>query len=479
MVEIWALLGLLVYFIVLLWAVSRQRKMKDANDFFFAGRRLPYWALSITFVASWWGAGSALSTADLAYSDGMGAFCYYGLPVLLSTFLMILGAGIIRKVGWLTQGDMMKARYSALVAKSLSVMVVAFMVMNAAAQMVGIGKFFGTYLGLSYHGAIVVGVLIVLVYSMMGGFSAVVLTDVIQFVLLTLAALVVLGYGWMAAGGWAGISGHAVAVGRPELLNMFADLPQYAAYIITFAGAWTIQANVWQRISAARHEKDARRMAVMSFFAYIPLYMVVVLTGMAAFVLYDKLPSGGVIVAITKDYMSAGVAALVFIGISAAIMSTMDSLINTGAMTLVLDFKRWEDGKKVMRLSRVATLGITLVAYVIAAYLPSILQISWLASDLITSCILVPLVMGFVWKRGTAQGALASILGGSGWCIYNFLLFAGCNLPKCWEGQSVQQVAMGLGLSLVLYVGGSWMSKAQEENYERLRGECAEGMKEE
>ena len=86
-----SLVGLLIYFAVLLLAVLREKKNRTVLDYFFAGRSLPFWALSITFVASWWGAGSALSTADLAYEDGLGAFWYYGVPVLLSSFLMIVG----------------------------------------------------------------------------------------------------------------------------------------------------------------------------------------------------------------------------------------------------------------------------------------------------------------------------------------------------------------------------------------------------
>ena len=142
--KLFSLIGLLLYFAALLIAVTREKKNRTVLDYFFAGRSLPYWALSITFIASWWGAGSAISTADLAYEDGLGAFWYYGVPVLLSTFLMILSAGGIRRVGYLTQGRMMEARYSALTAKILSFLVLIFMVFNAASQMVGIGDFFGT-----------------------------------------------------------------------------------------------------------------------------------------------------------------------------------------------------------------------------------------------------------------------------------------------------------------------------------------------
>lgn len=97
-----SLIGLVLYFAILLLVVLKEKKNSDVEDYFFAGRSLPFWALSITFIASWWGGGSALSTADLAFADGMGAFWYYGEPVLVATLLMGLGARAIRSVGYLT-----------------------------------------------------------------------------------------------------------------------------------------------------------------------------------------------------------------------------------------------------------------------------------------------------------------------------------------------------------------------------------------
>ena len=55
--QITSLIGLLVYFAVLLFAVSKDKANQNVLDYFFAGRSLPFWALSITFIASWWGAG--------------------------------------------------------------------------------------------------------------------------------------------------------------------------------------------------------------------------------------------------------------------------------------------------------------------------------------------------------------------------------------------------------------------------------------
>lgn len=451
--KIFSLIGLLLYFVLLLFAVAKEKKNHTVLDYFFAGRSLPYWALSITFIASWWGAGSALSTADLAYEDGLGAFWYYGVPVLLSTFLMILCAGAIRRVGYLTQGRMMEARYSKATAKFLSLLVLIFMVFNAASQMVGIGDFFGSYLGLSYETAVLVGTLIVLIYSMFGGFRGVVLTDIIQFVLLLISALVVFIVGFKEAGGLEGIHTAVYAAGRPDFLNMGAGASKYSMYVITFGCAWMIQANVWQRISAARSDRDAHKMTIMSFFAYIPLYLMVVFTGMAGFVLYPKLPKGGVVTAIVLDYLNPVLGALVFIGISAAIMSTMDSLINTASMTLMLDLlPTHEDEKKQLSRSRLTTLGVTAVALLISLGIRSILQISWMASDIITTGVFVPLVMGFFWRRGNTYGALSSLGVGFVYCLYNLAISFGLPLPSFWEPQSAQQVILGVGLSFVVYV---------------------------
>lgn len=447
-VKAFSLFGLLLYFAVLLFAVAREKKNRSVLDYFFAGRSLPFLALSITFIASWWGAGSALSTADLAYSDGLGAFWYYGVPVLLSTFLMILCSAGIRRVAYLTQGSMMKARYSKKTAGFLSVIILIFMIFNAASQMVGVGDFFGSYLGISYEWAVLLGTFIVLIYSMFGGFRGVVLTDIIQFVLLLISAIIVFIVGYTKAGGLGGISEAAASLGKTGYLDIGTGASKYSVFVITFGCSWMIQANVWQRISAARSDKDARKMTVMSFFAYIPLYMIVVLTGMSGLVLYPELPKGGVVTAIVTDFMSPLLAALVFIGISAAIMSTMDSLINTASMTLILDLLPAQpDEEKQLARSRMATLAVSAAALLISLCIRSILQVSWMASDVLTTGAFVPLVMGFFWRRGTSKGAMASMITGFIYSLYNLAIGFGLTLPSFWAPQSAQQVIMGVGIS--------------------------------
>lgn len=459
-----SLAGLILYFIILIIAVTREKKNQNTLDYFFGGRTLPFWALSITFIASWWGAGSALSTADLAYEDGLGAFWYYGVPVLISTFLMIIISKSIRRVGFLTQGKMMKSRYSKTTSILLSILIVIFMTFTASTQMVGIGDFFGTYLGMSYESGIFIGTGIVLIYSMFGGFRGVVLTDIIQFVLLAVSAFAVFVIAMSHAGGFEGIAKAAEIKGKTDFMSFTAGAGKYLMYVITFGCAWMIQANVWQRISAAKNNKDAKKMTIMSFFAYIPLYLIVVFTGMAGMVLFKTKPEGGIVTAVVTNYMPPVIGAIVFIGISAAIMSTMDSLINTAAMTLTLDLKKESNNhKRNLFFSRMATFGVTIIALIIALRIRSILDISRIASDIITTGLFIPLTAGFIWRRGNTTGAIASIIAGFSYSSYNFLIEFGVNLPHFWTTKSAMQIIIGIIISTASYILFSLLSKPEYE----------------
>lgn len=186
------------------------------------------------------------------------------------------------------------------------------------------------------------------------------------------------------------------------------------------------------------------------------------------------MPAGGVVAAIVTDYMPPVFGSIVFVGISAAIMSTMDSLINTGAMTLAIDLNTKQSSeKKRLLFSKISTLMVTGAALIISLFIRSFLQISWIASDIITTGVFVPLVAGFIWRRGNSKGALASMLFGLVYCLYNLLISFGTKLPSFWEKQSALQVILGIGLSLAIYATVSLCTKPEYEkadSFIRLAG---------
>lgn len=74
-------------------------KSRNSEDYFLASRKLPAWLLAVTFIASWWGGGSAIDLVDHAHQNGLSSFWFYGVPVLIATALMYLFAKGIRNIG--------------------------------------------------------------------------------------------------------------------------------------------------------------------------------------------------------------------------------------------------------------------------------------------------------------------------------------------------------------------------------------------
>ena len=138
---------LLIYFAIILSSVLKSKSSQNLEDYFLAGRQLPFWALAVTFIASWWGAGSAVETADNAFKEGFSAFWIYGMPVLFATLLMFIFAKAIRRIGTITQPQLLEERYGKKAALILSFLIFIYMTFNAAAQGVGIGIFFEAFLG--------------------------------------------------------------------------------------------------------------------------------------------------------------------------------------------------------------------------------------------------------------------------------------------------------------------------------------------
>ncbi len=141
---------LVVYIAVVTIIGYLNRKSSSEEDFFLASRQLPAWLLAITFIASWWGGGSAIDLVDHANRDGLSTFWIYGVPVLLSTALMFIFSGGIRRISTLSQPEIMARRYDDRSAFMLTLFIIIFMVIGSAVQVIVVGQFFESFFGVSY-----------------------------------------------------------------------------------------------------------------------------------------------------------------------------------------------------------------------------------------------------------------------------------------------------------------------------------------
>lgn len=467
------ILILAFYVLVIIGVGLWNRRSENAEDYFLASRKLPAWLLAISFIASWWGGGSAIDLVDHAHKNGLSSFWIYGVPVLIATALMFLFAKGIRNVGTISQPQLMNQRYNNTVSLLLTVFIIIFMIIASAVQVIVIGRFFTAFFDMSYSSGAILGTLIVLTYSLFGGFKGVVLTDLVQFTFFLFTGVFLFYLAYTKAGSMEAVKETAAINNKVGYTSFFSNVSDNLAYVITFGTSWMIQANIWQRISAARKAVDANKMMIFSFFAFIPLYLMVTYTGMFASVFYDSVPEGGIVPNMINNISNPFISSLLFVGLCSAIMSTMDSLINTGALSLTVDiYKKYIkpdlSAEKSVRIARISTFIMAAIALFIGLKIQSVLTISWIGSDFLTSGAFVPLVLGFLWARGTSIAATVSMLFGLLFSTYNLLVALGVNLPIAWEIASAKQALLGLSISLFLYIIISLFTKEDKEKSQKF-----------
>jgi SSS family solute:Na+ symporter len=221
---------------VLAAGLSARRRMRGFEDFFLASRRVsgPWTAISLT--ASWFGATSILVTTDEAFRVGPAALWLVGLPAIVSILILFALAGRLRGLPALSLAELAGMRYGRVVGALASVLLVWYMILLAASQMVALGRFLGPFVNRPYIECLAAATVVVLVYSLAGGLRSVVATDVIQCALLAagLTGLVVFLAGKVGAGGGPGI--RAALEAGPGWLSGF---PESGLVFLSFTLAWT------------------------------------------------------------------------------------------------------------------------------------------------------------------------------------------------------------------------------------------------
>lgn len=476
--KVWAIISVLIYFAVLLFISMRNNKHESKEDFFLAGRKFPHWALALTFVASWFGGSSAIISVDAAYKQGVSAWWILGSPSVLSVIILLFFAKAIRKVGSISQNEIMEKRYNKTAGIIVCIVVIWYMITFASSQMVAIGKFFSGIFDINYVAGIIFASVIVMIYSAVGGFRAVVLTDIIQFGFLAAGLLITVAVVFSQVG-WENIQNAVTLQQNEEYFNFFSHFWSNFIYLLSFGLAWVISADAWQRVASTRNVNEAKKMTVGVIFYFIPLYALVTVAGVVAGALYAEMPKGGIVAALIYDYMPTFLGNIVFLGIAAAIMSTMSTAINTGSLYMTDFYNRYinpnASEKLLVRAGIYSTFIISIVGIIISVRIPDALHVLWMSSDILTSAVFIPLLASFVWRRATSEGAVASLIVGSAFVLYNFFIDLGVPLPRFWPSGS-ERILVGLLLGILSFVIVSYLTKPDKERIDQFM-ELAKGKK--
>ncbi|KAA5831376.1 sodium:solute symporter [Saccharopolyspora hirsuta] len=450
------------------WVGMRLARTK--SDYLVAGRRLGWFMYSGTMSAIVLGGASTIGGIGLGYTHGIsGAW----LVLTIGLGILALHAFFARRLVKLrvyTVSEMLDLRYGGSSTVIAGVVMWGYTLMLTVTSTLSFATVFHVLFGVSSAIGIAIGGSIVVLYSVLGGMWSITLTDIAQFVIKTIGILLVLlPMSLVAVGGFDGLAQRV----PPDFLDPTSiGGATIITYVLTYGFGLLIGQDIWQRVFTARSPRVATGGGLVSG-AYCLVYgFAGALIGTAAKVLYPNLGNADdAFATVVANLLPTGVRGLVLAAALSALMSTSSgALIACSTVTTTDILGRLRDKPADIRTNRITTLVLGLLAIVVAMAVNDVVSALTVAYNILVGGLLVAILGGLVWKRGTRAGALASMVVGSVVVIVSMAVHGLlANEP----------IYYGLGASLVCYVVVSLLTPRTDPAVlemwnERLSGADAE-----
>lgn len=480
----------LVLFLILALAVSLvvRRRTRVAGggfvkEYFIGNRALGGFVLAMTTIATYGSVSSFVGGPGQAWLVGWG-WVYMAVVQVTALVLLygILGkkmALVSRKLDAVTVIDVIRARYSSNALANVSaVVVVLFFAATMVAQFVGGAKLFEAVTGYSYLvGLVLFGVAVVL-FTTIGGFRGVAVTDAICGVAM-LIGIFVLAAGILAAGGGYENIMDTIRTNRPEMLEPFGGGSMPASLYFTqwlLVGIFTFvlpQSAV--RCMGFKNTKALHGAMIMGT-VIIGLMMIGVtsLGVLSAGVLTGDLASYGgsvdnIIPQAIAQTLPPWLAGVAIIGPIAASISTVSSLLIASSSAIIKDVYlhhcessgKKPTERKIARSSQAVTLCVGAIVFVLAIVPPDVIwKINMFAFGGLETAFFWVLVCGLFWKRAGKWGALLSMIGGTAsYCLCMALGF---------KVMGLHQIVIGITVAGALMMAGSLLGRRDAAEEQRM-----------
>ena len=452
MAQVGMIISIVVYLAAMVYVgyyFSKKGSGDSAGEFYLGGRKLGPLVAAMSAEASDMSSWLLMGLPGVAYLTGVADAGWTAIGLGVGTYLnwLIVAKRVRRysiKCNAITIPDFFSRRYrdeKNILMCIAAIVILIFFIPYTASGFKAVGTLFNSLFGVNYHVAMILGALVIIGYTVMGGFMAVSTTDLIQSIVMTVALVIIVFFGAHMAGGWDAVAENAQALSGYLSMTAMHDRASGAATpygLITIVStlAWGLgyfgMPHILLRFMAMEDEnkiKTSRRIAsvwvVISMFVAILIgiigYGVSVAGEIPMFT--NSSESETVIVQISNllaqnGFVAALIAGVVIAGILASTMSTADSQLLTAAsgvsQNLMQDvFKVKMDAKKSMMAARLTVLGIALIAIALAwnpdSSVFTIVSFAWAGFGAAFGPVML---FALFWKRSNFQGALAGMVSG-------------------------------------------------------------------
>jgi SSS family solute:Na+ symporter len=452
-------------------------KAKSESDFLVAGRRLGPLLYSGTMAAVVIGGASTIGGVGLGYEygiSGMWLVFSIGCGIL---FLSLVFAARINRAGVYTVSQFLELRYGRGGSLLSGIVMWAYTLMLAVTSTIAYGTVFGVLFDIGKVPSIIIGGAVVVCYSVLGGMWSITLTDFVQFVIKTIGIFfLLLPAALIKAGGFAGLA-EKLPDTAWSLTNIGGGT--IVTYFVIYFFGLVIGQDIWQRVFTARSDRVAKWAGTASG-VYCLLYAVAgALIGMSAkVILPDLVDHDDAYPEVVQAVLPVGISGLVIAAALAAIMSTSSGALIATATVAKEDiasvFRRRRThpvptpvaagGEQLTPTqehdevsgSRWYILGFGVLTIALACVISDVIAALTIAYDILVGGLLVAIIGGMVWKRGTIKGALVSIAAGVGFTLGTMAVVG--------DIYANEPIYAGLIASLVTFVAVSLATPATPES---------------
>lgn len=423
-----------------------MRRATTKSEYLVAGRRLGFTMYSGTMSAVVLGGASTIGGVGLGYKFGIsGAWMVFaiGLGILL---LSALFARRIVRLKVYTVSQMLDLRYGGNSSLVSGAVMWAYTLMLTVTSTIAYSTIFNVLFGLPKSVGVIIGGSIVVLYSVLGGMWSITLTDIVQFVVKTIGILfLLLPISLVAAGGFEGIQQRLNDPAMFDVGNI--GIGTIITYLLIYVFGLLIGQDIWQRVFTAKSPRVATWGGVTSGLYCLVYAVAGALIGTAGKALYPNIANKDEAFAtIVENLLPTGVRGLVLAAALAAMMSTSSGALIACATVAANDiWKRnaTKDDNADVHSNRMFTLVLGVIAIGIAVALNDVVAALTVAYNILVGGLLVAIIGGLVWRRGTQIGAMASMAVGALTAIA-FMVIDGVLADS--------PIYYSLGASLVTYV---------------------------
>ncbi|SCX52881.1 solute:Na+ symporter, SSS family [Klenkia marina] len=441
------LLVAMYFAVVIAIGFAARRRVSDSIDFFLSGRSLPAWVTGLAFVSANLGAVEIIGMSANGAQYGLPSMHYFwigAVPAMLFLGVVMMPFYYGSKVR--SVPEFMRRRFGTGAHLVNAISFAVAQVLIAGINLFLLATVVNVLLGWPLWVSLIVAAAVVLSYITLGGLSAAIYNEVLQFFVIVAALVPLTWIGLSKVGGWSGLVDRITESGGSEQLNSWpgSELSGFSSPIwsvvgIVFGlgfvqsfGYWTTNFVEVQRAMATKSMSAARSTPIIASFPKMFIPFVVVIPGMIAGVAVSEVVAlkagedSGVeyndaILLLIRDVLPNGLLGVAIAGLLAAFMAGMAA--NISAFNTVFSYDLWQTYIKKDRpdgyylaVGRWATLGATVIAIgtaLIAAGFSNLMDYLQTLFGFFNAPLFATFILGMFWKRMTPTAGWVGLVAGT------------------------------------------------------------------